>query len=267
VRHTSSTNTSPDSKLSMSAVPGILTPGMYNGTHVNLLPYFNGALLSTNTGGSSGASVNFLDDGGAVPLTMNMPSNGTTSNQYMLLTHLYEFFGALLGCSMMNTTDYPAYSGEASMYEVHKFMDLSYAEMGYFITQVALSAASFGVAQEDIAVVGQALGKLFDYKCSPPTTVIPSQGAQLQSICTGDGCPLDPNAVCAQYQNISAPGNATSSSMSGSATGTATMAAGGASGTATGTAAVVTASRAAAPGTFVMPAGVAFFGAAFAYLL
>ena len=62
-------------------VPGILAPGIYNGTSVNLLPYFDGGLASTNDGGSSGVSVNFLDDGGAAPLMMNMPANGTTSNQ------------------------------------------------------------------------------------------------------------------------------------------------------------------------------------------
>ena len=47
------------------AVPGILTAGTYNGTKVNLLPYFDGTLKSSNRGGSSGMSVNFLDDGGA----------------------------------------------------------------------------------------------------------------------------------------------------------------------------------------------------------
>lgn len=62
-------------------VPGILAPGMMNGTEVNLLPYFDGGLASSNRGGSSGVAVNFLDDGGAAPLMMNMPANGTTSNQ------------------------------------------------------------------------------------------------------------------------------------------------------------------------------------------
>lgn len=63
------------------AVPGILAKGMYNGTEVNLLPYFNGGLLSTNDGGSVGKSVNFLDDGGAAPLMLNKPANGTSSAQ------------------------------------------------------------------------------------------------------------------------------------------------------------------------------------------
>jgi hypothetical protein len=54
---------------------------MYNNTKVNLVPYFNGGLSSTNTGGMMGTSVNFLDDGGAAPLMKNMPANGTGSNQ------------------------------------------------------------------------------------------------------------------------------------------------------------------------------------------
>jgi hypothetical protein len=49
------------------AVPGILAPGTYNGTAVNLLPYFDGSLASTNTGGTSGTPQNFLDDGGKRP--------------------------------------------------------------------------------------------------------------------------------------------------------------------------------------------------------
>jgi hypothetical protein len=63
------------------AVPGILAKGMYNGTAVDLLPYFNGSLKSTNANNTP-SSVNFLDDGGAAPLMKNMPSNGNMgSNQ------------------------------------------------------------------------------------------------------------------------------------------------------------------------------------------
>lgn len=38
----------------------------------------------------------------------------------ILLTHLYEYFGVLLGCSMQGGADYSAYEGDASLYEVHK---------------------------------------------------------------------------------------------------------------------------------------------------
>lgn len=40
-------------------VPGILAPGTVNGTQVDLLPYFNGGLASSNRGGKTGVSVNF----------------------------------------------------------------------------------------------------------------------------------------------------------------------------------------------------------------
>lgn len=96
----------------------------------------------------------------------------------------------LLNCSMQgNSTAFKQYQGAPSQYNVHKFMALNNAQVTYFITQVALAAASFGVAETDIKPVGEALGMLFNYKCSPPVTVIPYQGAQNQSICVADSCP------------------------------------------------------------------------------
>ncbi|KAI0859116.1 hypothetical protein F4860DRAFT_277530 [Xylaria cubensis] len=201
-------------------VPGILAPGKYNGTDVNLLPYFTGELASSNRGGDQGVSVNFLDDGGAEPLKKNKPSNTEGSTQYFLLTHLYQFFGSLLGCSKQGMPGFDAFSGHASMYEVHKFMALDPNEVGYFITQVGLAASSFGVADSDVQAVGKALISLFDYRCAPPTTVIPAQGAQLQAICIADTCPLAANSTCDSYQPVVEP-SSVSSSASASATPTA----------------------------------------------
>lgn len=62
-------------------VMGIAGPATFQGHQVNLLPYFTGGYASTNTGGSSGVAVNWLDDGGAGALLANKPANGTTSNQ------------------------------------------------------------------------------------------------------------------------------------------------------------------------------------------
>lgn len=63
-------------------VPGLLWPNAtYNGTAVNLLPYFDGGLASSNDGGKMGVAKNFLDGGGAAPLKKNMPANDKTSNQ------------------------------------------------------------------------------------------------------------------------------------------------------------------------------------------
>lgn len=61
-------------------VPGILAKGMVEDEEVNLLPYFNGELKSTNRGGEP-ACVNFLDDGGAEPLKNNKPANSEDSKQ------------------------------------------------------------------------------------------------------------------------------------------------------------------------------------------
>jgi hypothetical protein len=80
-------------------------------------------------------------------------------------------------------------------------MDLDPSEMGYFITQVGLAASSFGVAKDDVAAVAAALSKLFNYRCSPATTVIPEMGPTLNSICQNEQCPLDPMAQCSAYPN------------------------------------------------------------------
>jgi hypothetical protein len=124
----------------------------------------------------------------------------------ILLTHLYEYFGTLLGCSLQGkSNDYSAYNGDNSMYKVHRFMALDAAEIGYFITQVGLSAASFGVTADDAAAVGMALGKLFAYRCAPAQVVIPSQPSDLQAICVADDCPLSPEATCAAYDAVIEP--------------------------------------------------------------
>ena len=68
-------------KLAEVKVSGILAPGEFNGAKVNLLPYFNGGLKSSNCGGNAGAAVNFLDDGGPMPLMDNKPANGEDSAQ------------------------------------------------------------------------------------------------------------------------------------------------------------------------------------------
>jgi hypothetical protein len=70
-------------------VPGILAPGVQNGIPVDLLGFFNGSLKIANRNNQA-VSVNFLDDGGATPLMQNKPANTQTSNQYFLLTHLYQ---------------------------------------------------------------------------------------------------------------------------------------------------------------------------------
>jgi hypothetical protein len=131
------------------------------------------------------------------------------------MTHLYSFFGSLLQCSHYSQSAFPAYTGHASMYEVHKFMALDSAEVGYFITQVALAAASFGVAESDLTAVGAALNALFARRCAPAVEVVKPQGAELQAICIAEDCMLADGAVCGLYDDVVQPGNATMTSSGG----------------------------------------------------
>jgi hypothetical protein len=78
-------------------------------------------------------------------------------------------------------------------------------QIGYFIEQVGLAAASFGVAKSDINVVATALETLFGYRCAPKTTVIEAEGAQYQSICTDEKCPLAMNSTCAAQPIVPRP--------------------------------------------------------------
>ena len=73
--------------------------------------------------------------------------------------------------------------------------------MEYFISQVALAAASFGIDDHDIEIVIEALVKTFAYKRLLRTEMmIEGEGPQLQSICLADGGPIVPmNASCADY--------------------------------------------------------------------
>jgi hypothetical protein len=136
-----------------------------------------------------------------------------------LLTHLYEFFGSLLGCSMQGMAGFSAYDGDPSMFDVHKFMNLDATQLGYFVHQVALAGSSFGVAQADVEAVGAALQQLFGLRCAPAAEVAKGQGAQLQAICVAQSCPLSPNAVCGLYEATGA--GSPTGSMTPSATGAA----------------------------------------------
>ncbi|GJN77158.1 hypothetical protein PLIIFM63780_000647 [Purpureocillium lilacinum] len=219
-------------------VPGILAKGMQDGEEVNLLPYFSGGLNSTNKNGKAGV-VNFLDGGGAEPLKKNMPANDNSSRQYFLLTHLYQFFGSLLGCTMQGMTGFDAYMGRTSMYEVHKFMGLGKAEVDYFIAQVALAAQSFGVTDDDVKAVGEALNNAFNMRCAAPMAVLKTARPQLQAICIADDCPKAKNATCDAYAKVTEPQPVSSmmSSMTGSSTmmPTGTMTSGSMTGTMTPT--------------------------------
>ncbi|KAI1189119.1 hypothetical protein F5B17DRAFT_392497 [Nemania serpens] len=186
---------------------GALHPRQYQGSYVDLSVYFNGALASANTGKGHGEAVKFLDDGGLPLARQSKPGNGNThSNQYIFFTHVYSYFGTFLGCSMLGTTAFPPYAGKASMYEVHKYMDLNAAELGYFIEQAVKGLISFGFSDADAQFVNATLSGKFNERCAPAEPIIPaSAGPQLQAICVAPDCALSPNDTCSAYGDITAP--------------------------------------------------------------
>jgi len=115
-------------------------------------------------------------------------------------------------------------------------MNLNTAQVGYFIQQVGLAAASFGVSDGDIKLVATALGETFALSCSPPRTVIHSQGPQLQSICQANDCHKSSNATCDAYGQSEDPevANATFAMGEGSNPGNKSVISTGPSGTAMG---------------------------------
>ncbi|KAI8903632.1 hypothetical protein EDD86DRAFT_250345 [Gorgonomyces haynaldii] len=176
-------------------VVGILAPVVVNGERVDLSGFFNGQLQTTNVGGVA-SKVNFLDGGGADPLKLDQPANNQNSNQFRLLTHLYSFFGGAIGCS---DKQFPPYTGNPSMLETHKFMNLNINQLSFFTQQLGLAAKSFGVADADIAIIANVMNTVFNVKCAKPSSPFPPLSG-VQSFCLGNGCPLaqDPDQVCVQ---------------------------------------------------------------------
>ena len=105
------------------------------------------------------------------------------------MTHLYEYFGGILGCSGYGK-GFPSYNSTSSMYSVHRYMALNPFEVSYFIEQVGASAASWGVSPDDVKLVGSTLQSLFGLKCGAATSVLPGSPAELQSICIDVSCLL-----------------------------------------------------------------------------
>jgi hypothetical protein len=169
-----------DTKLN---VPGILASAG------GLAPIFAGAGPTTNRGG--------------VPVTINFLDNG--SNQNILLTHLYQFFGSLIGCK---AAGFPAYGGVPGMNQVHKFMNITKTQNDYFISQVGAAAGALGVSSVDVGTIAKVLDTVFNTRCPKPLTADDGVPSFLigtnPSICVAATCPLDPDPdkACAMTEEM-----------------------------------------------------------------
>ena len=164
-------------------VSGILAP------EGGLTAFFNGASGNTNNRDGTPVSINFLDG---------------DSNQETLLVHLHQFFGRFLGCS---AAGFPAYTGVADMYEVHKFMNITFAQNNYFIGQVGAAALALGVTADDVTTIANLLNTTFNTRCPPiitNTTLAPEILIGTNpSICIDETCPLAMNATCVEDDSSS----------------------------------------------------------------
>ncbi|KAK6344321.1 hypothetical protein TWF696_007961 [Orbilia brochopaga] len=180
---------------------GILLPGLYMGQEISLLSYFNGGLVSTNRG-TEPSVINFLDNGGVTALAQNRPSYSQTSNQYKFVSHLYQYFGALLGCSSYGKDGFATYQGSTRMYEVHKYMNLGPSQLGYFIQEISLAAAAIGFEDDDIQGFASNLNSTFGQRCSRRQAVLPNSEPDLQSLCLDISCPLALGSICPAYNHF-----------------------------------------------------------------
>ncbi|KFY28043.1 hypothetical protein V493_03126, partial [Pseudogymnoascus sp. VKM F-4281 (FW-2241)] len=204
---------------------GILNPGVHDGVPVNLLPFFNGSIASTNLNNLA-VGINWLDDGGKKPLVDFMSNKTDTvvlspaSNEYRLFGHFYTAFGKIFGCS--NPPPSPTAGGPPNPAYVHKFMDLNFTEIGHFINQLTLSAEFHGFSPTDAQSLELLMNGRYNTRCAPAMSVDALQPPQLFSICQNPTCPLAvPNSDCEAYHNITADGVSSSpSDPSNPATGT-----------------------------------------------
>ena len=116
------------------------------------------------------------------------------------LQHVYPYFGTVLGCTKIGEKDYPDYIGPASVYDVHKYMNLDPIEVGYFINQIGLALKSVGATEADVAQSNNTFDGMFNVRCHPPEAIIKHQGLQYNSICSNKKCKVAKNPICPQVQ-------------------------------------------------------------------
>ncbi|KFY40146.1 hypothetical protein V494_03619 [Pseudogymnoascus sp. VKM F-4513 (FW-928)] len=194
---------------------GILNPGVQGGHRVDLMPFFNGTLASTNLNNQP-VGINWLDDGGLTPLS-NYLSGKTKSvvlsnstNEYRLFGHFYTSFSRIFECSLP-PADPPTPGGSLNLAYAHKFMSLNFDEVAYFIDQLTRAAEFYGFSKADAQALNTRMNSLYNSRCAPPVTFNSQKDPQLLSLCQDPSCPLAvPNSDCGAYANLSADGGGSS---------------------------------------------------------
>lgn len=95
---------------------------------------------------------------------------------------------------------------------IHKYMELKYNQLGYFIDQFAKASLVYGFSQQDAKTFSDSLNARFNVRCAPPVNNM------LLSLCQDESCPLaapepdcdsyvdlQPNALAVQNDTASGP--------------------------------------------------------------
>ncbi|KAN0089018.1 hypothetical protein V8E51_019278 [Hyaloscypha variabilis] len=195
-----------------SSITGIFNPGTFDGTAVNLQPWFNGSKDSTNLNNQP-VGVDWLDGGGTDPIyafldgsTPNLTfTNG--SNEARLFSHWEAAFQRIYGCTLPAPQP-PTTGGPLDLAYVHKFMDLNHTDVGHFIDQLTLASQHFGFSDDDALSLSDTMNAKFNVRCAPPDST-----GQLYSLCQDPSCPLAfPSPDCAPYVDLGPSGVPVSSS-------------------------------------------------------
>lgn len=143
----------------------------------------------------------------------------TDDDSIRLFTHFFEAFSNIFGCSNFPPAAPTSTSGSnqtLSLAYVHKYMNLNYTDLGYFIDQLCLATTQYGFSEQDSQTLNTNLNSDYNAKCIPPVTLNPAIGPELLSRCQADNCPLaEPNPDCAAYVNLTADGIASAPQPSG----------------------------------------------------
>lgn len=102
------------------------------------------------------------------------------------------------------------------MYSVHKYMNITAAEFGFFVHQLGLSLRALGVADSQVKTFNNTVISSFGQRCSSAKSIIPGQSSQLQAICTDGSCTKASDPDCAAYAAAASSAPASSSARASS---------------------------------------------------
>ena len=86
--------------------------------------------------------------------------------------------------------------GNPSMTDVHKFMGLRKADIGYFNDMVGQAAIGLGVSTDDATAIGKSLNGLFNIECAKPAQLTPKEDPKPQGFCLDKSCDVGSKDDC-----------------------------------------------------------------------